>query len=196
MTRRARRRSLRSRERGLALAIALVLLVAITMLGLFSSQGAMLGERIAGNERDRVIALQAAEAALNDAQATIQLKLGVNGEQCAVLFKPDCTDGFCSTSGVLPTDEVWRAQAAKAQPYGTYTTRPALRINGKAPSAQPRFLIEHFERDAQVRGIRPAGGETRRSLFRVYAWGFGMNPKTQVTLEALFFPPDNFCVDL
>jgi type IV pilus assembly protein PilX len=196
MTHRRHRRTLRSRERGLALAIALVLLVAITMLGLFSSQGAMLGERIAGNERDRVIALQAAEAALNDAQATIQEKLGVQGAVCETLFNADCDGGFCSTSGTVPADDVWRTRDAKAQPYGTYTSRAAIRINGRAPSQPPRFLIEHFERDAQVRGIRPSGGETRRSLFRVYAWGYGMNPKTTVTLEALFFPPDNFCVDM
>lgn len=183
------------RQRGMVMVIALILLAAVTMIGLFGAQSAMLGERIAGNERDRAIALQAAEAAIRDAEATLPVLLR-NAVDCEALFGGSCENGLCATDGSIPAVETWRAHRGQAIPFGSHTAADPLRFNGRAPRRQPEYLIEYFPRDTEVRGVRPVGGETRRSLFRIYAWGYGLNPNTQVLLETLVFPPENFCTGL
>lgn len=58
----------RLRQRGFVLVTALIFMLVLFMLGLSSMQGSTLEERMAGNQRDRNIALQAAEMALRDAE--------------------------------------------------------------------------------------------------------------------------------
>ncbi|HEY5758074.1 MAG TPA: PilX N-terminal domain-containing pilus assembly protein, partial [Steroidobacter sp.] len=53
-----------TRQHGAALVISLLLLLIMTLLGLGASQSTRLQERMAGNQRDQELALQAAEAAL------------------------------------------------------------------------------------------------------------------------------------
>ena len=57
-----------NRERGTALIIAMLFLVILGMLGVTTMTNTTLDERMAGNSRDRDIAMQAAEAALRDAE--------------------------------------------------------------------------------------------------------------------------------
>jgi len=56
------------RQSGSALVIALVFLLLMTLIGVTAMQTTTLQERMAGNERDRNLAFQAAEAALREAE--------------------------------------------------------------------------------------------------------------------------------
>lgn len=60
-----------TRQRGAALVISLLLLLVMTLLGLGASQSTRLQERMAGNQRDQELALQAAEAALRYAESHV-----------------------------------------------------------------------------------------------------------------------------
>jgi len=60
------------RERGVTLLVTLLLLVAVLLLGASASTMALLGEQAARAERDRLIAFQAAEDALMDAERDIE----------------------------------------------------------------------------------------------------------------------------
>ena len=60
------------RERGVALLVTMLLLVAVLLLGASASTMALLGERSVRAERDRLIAFQAAEDALMDAENDIK----------------------------------------------------------------------------------------------------------------------------
>ena len=55
-------------QAGAALLVALVFLIVLTILGLATMRGTTLQERMAGGSRDYNLALQAAEAALRDAE--------------------------------------------------------------------------------------------------------------------------------
>ena len=57
-----------ARTQGFVLMTSLMFILVLTMLGLAAMQGSTLQERMAGNQRDRSIALQAAELALRDAE--------------------------------------------------------------------------------------------------------------------------------
>jgi type IV pilus assembly protein PilX len=63
---------MQGRERGVALLVTLLMLVAVLLLGASASTMALLGEQAARAERDRLIAFQAAEDALMDAERDIE----------------------------------------------------------------------------------------------------------------------------
>ncbi|HEY0942671.1 MAG TPA: pilus assembly protein [Steroidobacter sp.] len=65
-----------TRQRGAALVISLLLLLVMTLLGLGASQSTRLQERMAGNQRDQELALQAAEAALRYAESHVSGERG------------------------------------------------------------------------------------------------------------------------
>ena len=90
-------------QRGVALLIALIFLVILTLLGLTAMQSSVLEEKMAGNLRDRAIAMDAAYAALRDFERDIRGK------------KPDATD--C---------EWWEN---RCRPFGT---RPISGVGGLA----------------------------------------------------------------
>jgi len=100
-------------QNGFVLITALIFLVILAVLGISSMQASTLQERMAGNLRDRNIALQAAELALRDAERD----LGA--------LKQDGTT-FCAAgaSGCRPTGA--RAAVA-ADRVGFWAWGPALR---------------------------------------------------------------------
>lgn len=61
-----------SSQRGMALAISLIFLAIITLLSFTSMQDAIIQNRMASNQRDYTMALQAAESALHDAENRLE----------------------------------------------------------------------------------------------------------------------------
>lgn len=62
---------LAGRQRGAVLIVSLIFLLLMTLIGVTSMQSTTLQERMAGNTRDRNLALQAAEAALRGGETWI-----------------------------------------------------------------------------------------------------------------------------
>lgn len=58
-------------QRGAVLVVSLLLLLVMTLLGLGASQSTRMQERMAGNQRDREIAMQSGEASLRAAEALL-----------------------------------------------------------------------------------------------------------------------------
>jgi Tfp pilus assembly protein PilX len=117
------------------LMMVVVLLVSLALAGMNSS---LVQERMAGNARDRNIALQSAEAALRDAEADIEANLTV-----ASAFVSACTGGLClppSMTSNSPTSQPlwktvdWGTTAGKSRAYGSVTGATAL----PGVSAPPR----------------------------------------------------------
>lgn len=83
---------------GSALIISLVFLVLLTMIGVASIQDSTLQERMAGNERDRNLAFQSAEAALRAGERWLLGSIG--------LPSPTGKGGFIGPSyeGLRPSD--------------------------------------------------------------------------------------------
>lgn len=88
-----------SSQRGVALLVVLILLLVMTLLGLASLRGTLLGERMSSNLFDRSLAFQSAESALRQGELVVQ---GL----AAVPTGTDCNeDGVCG----MPADGVDRA---------------------------------------------------------------------------------------
>jgi len=113
-------------QNGSALIISLVFLLILTMIGVASIQDSTLQERMAGNERDRNLAFQAAEAALRVGEDHLR--------QAGVLFSAAGTSGLISPdyTGVRPIDNNYPWAERSQQVSDSYA----------GVQAAPRYTIE------------------------------------------------------
>lgn len=178
--------STRRRQGGIALLTALLLMLAILMTCVAAARTALSGARAAGHERDRMLALQAAMAALADAERDIEGGLDPSSARAAALagagaasaaaFAPGCEggapyEGLCAQAA--HSGEILAALADESGPalaLGSFTgaAMPALAAQA------PRYLIERL----------PSAPDTL--LYRISALGFGEADTTQVALQAYY----------
>ena len=177
------------REAGFSLITILMMVVVLMSLALAGMNSSLVQERMAGNARDRNIALQAAEAALRDAEADVEANLGINSA-----FVSGCTAGLCrppSMTSASPTSTPlwqsidWSASAGKTRAYGSSTGATAL----PGVASQPRYFIE------QLPPLPPPAGQSANlasavedapQAFRVTARGVGVRASTVVILQSTY----------
>jgi type IV pilus assembly protein PilX len=156
-----------ARERGASLLVALIFLVIMAMLGVTLANVTTLEERMAGNTRDRDLALQAAEAALRDAEARLADTVFRNP---VVPFPTvEMEDGNDAA--------YWETCFTTPEPLcdGAYEPETGLPTAGAgAINAQPQFVVQ----------TKPPVGTTQ--IFRVTARAVGGSPDTVVLLQAEF----------
>jgi len=166
-------------QRGVTLIVALIFLAVLTLLGVTAAQVMGQEERMSGNARNRNLAFQAAEAALNAAEknvstypatfpaATIETP-GSGGMYTFALCMPNTQVFWSGTSakdcdGVAKTGFNWNAANA------TQT------ITGVAEVAeQPKYIVEKM----------PDLAGAKR--YRVTARGVGGDANAVVILQAVF----------
>jgi type IV pilus assembly protein PilX len=189
-------------ERGVTLIIVLLILVVVTILGIGGAQIALLGERSTRYDRDYLIATQAAEAALMDAEFDIRGPNSSASSRVAQftqtntgVFVPGCgsdaaTRGLCEApgDGVKPVwatvDFLDETSAARTVSFGTYTGR-ALEFSAGAggirPERMPRYIIE-------VVDDKSPGGDASNppKMYRVTSIGFGPRTDIQVVMQITF----------
>jgi len=185
-----RRQSCRARERGVALLTALILMLAVLMTAIASTRSALQNARAAAHERDRVLALQMAEAALFDAERDIEGGSAPGSARAAAFatgqsgaFASGCRGGTPYNGLCTHDPDPARHAATLAEDdgpavvYGTFTG--GVMPDGEAglPSEAPRYLIELMPPDGQAH------------LYRVTARGAGAMPHTYAALQAYYRKP-------
>lgn len=190
------------RANGAALVTVLFVLIAVLIVAVSAATAALNAEKSARNERDRHIALQAAEAALADAERDIQALDPASPR--AAMFAPGSVLGFGDGCGKGATDPrlglcgrteaprtpAWinaaltedDAGANGAVAYGTFTGAVMPTGLGTLPARPPRYIIElmPFPRAGEDAG-QPAA-----NFYRVTAIGFGSRPATKVVLQSFY----------
>ena len=209
LTRSRRQLPVARRARGMALVFVLIMMSIIFVIAAVSSRLVTEGERTARNDRDRQTALQAAEVALSDAEVDIMgpTSLGTRvsmfgtlpaGEGCST---EATTRGYCgrllpssSTTSLIdiyrPIFAVSDTSSSRAYAtFGEFTGRDdefAVSSGGALPSRLPRYVIEktslNFRNRSQTVG-KPL------DAYIVTAIGYGLNPETQVILQAVISKP-------
>jgi type IV pilus assembly protein PilX len=175
-----------ARQYGAALVSALVLMMAVMVIG-FSAVRAALGDaQSARHERDRQVALRAAEAALLDAERELDTTPATS-PRFAALDGP----GFVAGCGKLGTDQhglctrvappSWQvidlaSDDAALVPYGSFSMR-----NLPGVAQQPRYLIE------LIALMPPNPGAGR--FYRITALGFGQRASTRVVVQSFYRKP-------
>lgn len=191
-------------QRGVTLIVVLLILVVVTVLGIGGAQIALLGERSTRYDRDYLVATQAAEAALMDAEFDIR---GPNAAASAVqrvdqfdqtnlgVFLPGCgttgkTRGLCEpyADNVKPVwasvDFLDDSATAPTVEFGEFTGRTFdAGPSGVRPERAPRYIIELI--DDVTPGGSASGGKTAK-MYRITAIGFGPRTDIQVVMQIAF----------
>jgi len=170
---------IKNRQSGVALVTGLIFLVVMTIIVIAALRSSTLEERMAANARNRQLALQAAEAAMRDAEGML-----FNGDLPATntsysMYKPDsgifkkakftadCAAGLCN----IPADNTrWKT-------FDWDTAREisvASSLNGVA--SQPRYIVEIL--------AWPASPECKGTA-RITARGMGMDA-SMVYVQSVF----------
>ena len=168
-------------QNGSALIIGLIFLVTLTVLGVTAMQATTLEEKMAGNQRDRSVAFQAAETALRDGESFLSTTTPA--------FASDCSGGLCTTtSSSIPNVTTYAWNDGKYFAYGVNPSPAAGLIpRPQIPnvSQQPRYyIVDLGVNTVPLSGCPPPAAAARG--FRIIARGWGQSINTQVTLETIF----------
>lgn len=166
-----------SAQRGAILIVALIFMLLLTMVGVSSMRSSTLQERMAGNTKDIQLALQAAEAALREAESQLAgVAVGpFDGSDGLYLSCPDPSDSrtACKAPAWAERDSTgWQPLAADTIPNA---------------AQQPEYIIEEMTTTARV-------GEALDSdlpvaligFYRVTARGYGASDRSMVVLSTTY----------
>ena len=195
---------LRHKQLGASLVVTLLMLIAVLLLSASAAHTALQGEKASRNDRDRQVALQAAEAALMDAELDIEGSPNPVKSSRSNLFHPDSMMGFegpgCGASddnflglcvraqeGDAPlwktVDLLDTSDDAKTVPYGHFTGQSFQTGNGSLPAKPPRYLIE-LVRYTKAGTAAEQQGTTY--FYLITAIGFGARDTTHVVLQTFY----------
>ena len=167
-----------NRQQGVALFISLVLLLVLTIIGVSAVQTTSLEVRMTGNEHNTMLAFQAAESALRDAEAQMETVVALGD------FTQAGTNGLYEVAD-LGDPEHWQAAAVWS---GANSRVAPTQVDGVAE--QPRYIIEHIssvllEQNAyQQEDPYAAAASDRVEMFRITARGVGGNTNARVMLQS------------
>ena len=167
-----------SAQRGAILVVTLLFMTILTILGITALSTGVLEEKMARNSRDYNIALQAAEAVLQDARFDLQ---GIGTRNPVIInsehFVADCTAALCikalsGSSNVWEIETNW-TDTTKSARFGQYTNNLALPVSPSpgGVAAPPRYLIEW---------IATVGSQ---NMYRVTARAWGSSTNTMVMVQ-------------
>ena len=190
----------RRSQRGMALVFVLIMISIVFVIAAVSSRIVTLGERAARNDRDRQTAFQAAEVALSDAEMDI-MGPNTSGSSRVSMFGTLPSDQGCSSvsatrgyCGQLQTGDyktIFADETANRTyaSFGEFTGREdefPVSTTGALPVKLPRYIIEqsaiNFRNRAETAG-------KAFDAFVVTAIGYGLQPGTQVVLQAVISKP-------
>ncbi|MEO8312470.1 MAG: pilus assembly protein [Caldimonas sp.] len=182
-----------ARQRGISLVTTLVLMLATLGLGVAVMGVNAMEERMIANTKDRDLALQAAEAALRDAEQDVATNISP-----ATGFSDTCTSGLCTPPSQrdglgplasLPVEDArlgfdWSVDA-KVRRYGQFTGGTQF----PSVAEQPRYVIEKFSflgtpaGESVVLGAEPTAPGVG---YRITARAVGARPETVVVLQSIY----------
>lgn len=153
-----------SGEHGAVLITGLIFLVVLTLVVMSVMRSATLEERMSSNVRNRQLALQAAEAVLRDAEASLFASAPFNPFD-PTGFTLACTNGYCNIPAAGSTPR-WQTINWSA----TATTRSfaATTSNLDGVDSQPRYIVELMGSESA-----PPGKICPKILYRITARGVG-----------------------
>lgn len=184
---------LRQRARGFSLLFIMLMIVVVGFMALAGMSSGVVQERMAGNARDQNVALQAAEAALRDAEADIEANLS-----SASAFTSACGTGLCMppsmTANAPVSAPLWKSidWSTQARAYGSATGATALVGPGNvALAAQPRYFVEMLPSLPPGAGHSVCMGCTttatdRARAYRITVRASGVRESTVVMLQSVY----------
>ena len=160
-----------SAARGMVLISSLLLLVVVTLLavGLFRSFG--IGEKIAGNTREKQLALNAAESA--EQYAEWWISTGANG--AGIVVTPTCVPPFVSAAAGLVCQNALTNVTSPPWTIGVNYILPTI------PNLPATFFNLYRQPDFYIQKLVPVA---QGNLYQIVAVGYGGSPSAVAVVEA------------
>ena len=153
------------RQQGMALVISLIFLVMVSLLGMASMRGAQLQEKMAGNQKEALQALQAAEAGLRAAERYIEA--GNSGP-------------YDNSAGLYEFIDTVVDPASPSTAWRTYT-------NSGLAGRAPEYFIERLPyTQGGSESLAVDEPISERRLYRITARGFGLSDESRVLLQSTY----------
>ena len=172
------------RQAGAVLVISLMFLVVLTMLGLGMFLSTNSEEKMARNFRDKEIALQAAEAALNEAKMLITGSYDLSAPPSPIprtLSSANCyvntPAGFTCNQTTSPSVDLFATGTPPGANVGTYNTSTSPAVTGLF--VQPRYLIVKMPSSF-------CGASNSGDCYQIIAQARGRLSTTRVNLVEVF----------
>ncbi|MFV8836661.1 PilX N-terminal domain-containing pilus assembly protein [Aquisalimonas sp.] len=172
-----------ARQRGAALIVSLILLVVMTLIGVFAMRGTTLEERMAGNMRDRSLAFEAGESGLRDAERWLDSLDG-----------PIQFDGPHSTPFTFHYSDDDRPTHPSDVDGSDLASWTAADHSPDGVSREPEFVVEQrpFSLDQEMGSLgadrEPDVGSDQLFRIMVRAWGGSTSNDPAVYLESQYRP--------
>ncbi len=171
-----------SAERGVALIVGLVILAVVSLIGIAAFSITTQEERMAGNSRDRILALEAAEAALRACENFI-----ANNGKAAIFtgggaFPPGMYQGPTTSATPSVTEgknEVWWRTPANVLQVNL------LNGNNASPPSCVAEAITLYPNQGYTVG-NPQNSANAVGIAHITAHGYGLNLNTVVRLESYY----------
>ena len=175
-----KKRSMHKSQAGMALFISLVLLLVLTIIGVSAVQITSLEVRMTRNEHDSLLAFEAAESALRDAEQQLE------GITNIAMFTPSGNAGLYQVAP-LDQEEHW-AGAAVWEGANSITAPTEI----AEVANDPRYIIEHVasvlreDNAYQQENAYGGGASDRVEIFRITALGIGGSENARVLLQSSY----------
>ena len=166
----------RRSQRGMVLYIALLLLLILTLIGLAAARSTTSDERMAGAQRDRDLAFQAAEAALRDGESMLM----------------NATPGdFNDSNGLYDSHALITWETADWGDTGKNPSLRTLSYEGSfapTPAYMPRFYLVRTAQTgaSSVQSATDGNQVVPATIYKVIAKGWGINVNDAVVLESTY----------
>ena len=162
-------------QRGAVLVVGLVFLALLTLIGVTAYSVATQEERMAGSARDRLVAMEAAEAALRDCEGHV-------GAATLPTFSADGSDD----AGMYNQPAAGARMKSETINWSTDNSRRVGGVSGVADD--PRCIVQRMTQTSAGRTSLRAELPTRDWVFvyEVTARAVGANRNTTVVLQSTF----------
>ena len=173
-----------NRQRGIALFISLVLLLVMTIAGVSAVQTTSLEERMARNTHDSLLAFQAAESALREAEDWIIANVNSTAQ-----FSDAGVNGLWTT---MPYDEADQRWEEDVWADGSAQSIPVVEeVGAGVLASQPRFIVEWVatvqrDENPNLLGSSYSAVFDRIEIFRITSRGVGGTANARVMLQGTF----------
>lgn len=183
------RGSTRAPARGIALLMGLLLLAALSLLAVMTTNGMLLQRRMAANFGDRGLALGNADRAVAAARAWLDSRADV--ERQAACVSGCWLPVAIHAAGALPANPEFEGAAwwrANSVPAGSHPETGEALVAAVPPGDASRWIIEeiHFApfEEAVVGPVTDAVG-----YYRIFGRGTGTNPASVAVAESVVARP-------
>lgn len=171
-------------QRGVALIVGLVILAILSLIGIAAFTITTQEERMAGNSRDRILAFEAAEAALRGCESF----LATNGTTAFSSTNPGM---YTLSQGGQPITET---PAAQSESWWQAPSTTVLSVPVSGSSNPPACVAESitlypnagYTVGNPLSSGPKAPGPNAVNVAHITAHGYGLNPNTVVRLESYY----------